>query len=213
MDNQKHVIASGLLLAFSALLGTGLLSLAHEHAAPYVAENEYRQLLNSLGAVIPDDQYDNDLLQDTIQLSQPELLGIQSPVTVYRARLKGEAKAVAFNVRALDGYSGPIDLLIGVYVDGSIAGVRVIRHKETPGLGDAIEAHKSPWIKSFDGRSRRKPQAQLWKVQRDGGVFDQITGATITSRAVIKGVHKALEFYHLRKDEIFSQRKPMEKSG
>lgn len=203
VNSGRSILLAGLLLAFSALLGTGLLSLTHGHAAPYIAENERLRLLASLNAVIPPDQYDNDLLTDTLELSDPQLLGMEGPVTIYRARRGGEARAVAFRVRALGGYSGPIELLVGVAVDGRLSGVRVISHKETPGLGDAIEAGRSDWISGFKGRSRTNPQDAGWKVKRDGGVFDQFTGATITPRAVVKGVHRALQFYDLHRDQIF----------
>lgn len=213
MNSRRNILMAGLLLALSALLGTGLLSLANEHAAPYVAENERLRLLASLNAVIPPDHYDNDLLADTLQLSDPERLGIAGPVTIYRARMGGEARAVAFRVRALDGYSGPIELLVGVNADGKLSGVRVINHKETPGLGDAIEVERSDWVKSFTGRSRRNPKDAGWRVKRDGGVFDQFTGATITPRAVVKGVHQALQFYDLQRARIFVKTPPTQEAG
>lgn len=213
MNSRRSILLAGMLLALSALLGTGLLSLANDHAAPYIAENERLRLLTSLNAVIPPDHYDNDPLADTIELSDPEHLGIEGPVVIYRARMGGEAKAVAFRVRALDGYSGPIDLLVGIYADGRLSGVRVINHKETPGLGDAIETGRSDWVKGFDGRSRRNPKDGNWKVKRDGGVFDQFTGATITPRAVVKGVHGALQFYDLRRERIFVTTLPPGKPG
>ena len=205
VDNRRAILVAGALLALSALLGTGLLSLTNDHALPYIAENERLRLLASLNAVIPAHRYDNDLLTDTIELSDPELLGIDGPVTIYRARKEDEARAVAFRVRAPDGYSGPIDLLVGVCVDGRLSGVRVISHKETPGLGDAIEEGRSGWIKTFNGRSRHNPTDKGWKVKRDGGVFDQFTGATITPRAVVKAVHKALLFYNRYQEQIFVQ--------
>ena len=168
VDNQRAILMAGALLALSALLGTGLLSLTNNHAAPYIAENERLRLLASLNAVIPPQLYDNNLLTDTIELSDPELLGIDGPVIIYRARMKGEETAVAFRVTAPDGYSRPIDLLVGILADGKLSGVRVISHKETPGLGDAIESGRSDWAKGFIGRSRNNPQDRGWKVKRDG---------------------------------------------
>lgn len=205
MNNHRAILMAGLLLAFSALLGTGLLNLTNDHSKPYIAENERLRLLASLNSVIPQHRYDNDLLTDTIELSEPDLLGMDELVNVYRARMKGEAIAIAFRVRAPDGYSGPIDLLVSIYADGTLSGVRVIKHKETPGLGDAIEIGRSEWIMNFNGRSRQNPKDEGWKVKRDGGVFDQLTGATITPRAVVKAVHKALKFYELHRDKLFVQ--------
>jgi len=213
VNSGRNILLAGLLLALSALLGTGLLSLTNSHARPYIAENERLRLLDSLNAVIPPDQYDNDPLTDTLQMTDPELLGMDEAVTIYRARRGGEGRAVAFRVRAPGGYSGPIDLLVGVAVDGRLSGVRVISHKETPGLGDAIEVGRSDWITGFTGRSRRNPQDAGWKVKRDGGVFDQFTGATITPRAVVKGVHKALQFYEQRRHQIFVRTPPLKEAG
>ncbi len=110
-----------------------------------------------------------------------------------------------FNSIAPNGYSGRIHLLVGVYVDGSLAGVRVVKHAETPGLGDAVELRKSPWIKSFDGKSLNNPQTSGWAVKRDGGDFDQFTGATISPRAVVKAVHNTLLYYQQNADMIFDQ--------
>jgi electron transport complex protein RnfG len=206
MNNRRSILIAGMLLALSALLGTGLLSLTNNHAAPYIVENERLRLLASLNSVIPQHRYDNDLLTDTIELSDPKLLGLDEPVNIFRARMKGEKSAVAFRVRAPDGYSGPIDLLVGIYADGRLSGVRVISHKETPGLGDAIEIERNPWIMSFNGRSLRNPKDKGWKVKRDGGAFDQFTGATITPRAVVKAVHRALKFYDLHREKLFIQK-------
>ena len=111
--------------------------------------------------------------------------------------------AVIFNSIAPDGYSGRIHLLVGIYVDGSVAGVRVVKHAETPGLGDAIEVRKSPWIRGFDGKSLQNPQLEGWAVTRDGGEFDQLTGATITPRAVVNAVRDTLLYYRRNADMLF----------
>lgn len=213
MVERRGIVLAGALLALSALLGTGLLSLTHEHAGPFIAANERQRLLASLNAVIPAGSYDNDLLADTVAVTDRELLGSDGPVTVYRARRADRASAVAFRVSAPDGYSGPIDLLVGVSADGVVTGVRVVKHKETPGLGDAIESGRSDWIHGFRGRSRRNPGDARWKVKRDGGDFDQFTGATITPRAVVKAVHKALRFVDARHEQVFDQPRPEVAAG
>jgi len=124
-------------------------------------------------------------------------------VTVYRARKGGREIAVVFTVVAPDGYSGAIRMLVGIRADGRLAGVRVVAHRETPGLGDKVEAHKSDWIRDFDNRSLRDPKADGWAVKKDGGVFDQFTGATITPRAVVAAVHSALRYYATHREAMF----------
>jgi len=134
----------------------------------------------------------------------PEWLGTQEPVTVYRARKHGQPVALFATPVAPDGYSGPIQLLIGVRADGALAGVRVLSHKETPGLGDGIDEKRSPWILAFTGKSLSDPGPDGWKVKKDGGAFDQFTGATITPRAVVKATHKFLEYVQTHREQLFA---------
>ncbi|HEX6928013.1 MAG TPA: RnfABCDGE type electron transport complex subunit G, partial [Gammaproteobacteria bacterium] len=140
-----------------------------------------------------------------ITVTNPELLGTPVPVTVYRAYKDGEPVAALFTSVAPDGYSGPIYLLVGIHADGRIAGVRVLGHKETPGLGDPIEIERSDWITGFDGRSLGDPPPQQWDVERYGGVFDQFTGATITPRAVVRAVRNTLLYFERHREEIFQE--------
>jgi electron transport complex protein RnfG len=121
----------------------------------------------------------------------------------YRARRAGQPVAVILRFAAVDGYSGEIGLLAGIEADGRLAGVRVTSHRETPGLGDAIEIGKSDWIRAFDGKSLNAPPAADWAVRRDGGVFDQFTGATITPRAVVRAVRAALEYHERNRDALY----------
>ena len=132
-------------------------------------------------------------------------LGTQQAVPVYRAFRNGEPVAALLTPVAPNGYSGEIRLLVGIYADGRVAGVRVLGHKETPGLGDAIEIERSDWITSFAGRSLGNPPLEDWKVKRDGGVFDQFTGATITPRAVVQAVRKTLLYFERHRDELFQK--------
>ncbi|MFT5220902.1 MAG: electron transport complex protein RnfG, partial [Gammaproteobacteria bacterium] len=154
-------------------------------------------------ALLPAEQFDNDIANDTRHLPAAPLLGTEERSIVYRARRQGQPVAAIFNSIAPDGYSGRIHLLVGVYIDGSVAGVRVVKHAETPGLGDAIEVKKSPWITLFDGRSLLNPQLPGWGVKRDGGAYDQFTGATITPRAVVAAVKNTLLYYQHNADTLF----------
>ncbi len=139
----------------------------------------------------------------TISIPPSELLGTENESLVYRARLQGKPVAAIFNSIAPNGYSGKIHLLVGVYIDGKIAGVRAVKHAETPGLGDALEVQKSRWILAFNGKSLDNPIRKRWLVKRDGGVFDQFTGATISPRAVVQAVKNTLLYYRQNADTIF----------
>ncbi|MBT8062568.1 MAG: electron transport complex subunit RsxG, partial [Gammaproteobacteria bacterium] len=152
--------------------------------------------------------YDNALHEDVLRITDEAFFQTQEPVTVYRARLGTEPVAVIMQVVAPDGYNGDIKLLVGVYADGSISGVRVVSHRETPGLGDPIEHQRSDWILDFNGRSLGNPEPAGWAVRRDGGVFDQFTGATITPRAVVEAVERALRYFEARHEYLFSYPEP-----
>lgn len=201
----KHVLRTGVLLGLFAVVGVGIVAYTFDHARVRIAQNERVALLAKLGVLVPPAQYDNDMLTDSVEVVSKTLLGTAKPVTVYRARRRGQPVAAVFTpVVAPDGYSGPIKLLIAIRADGSLAGVRVIAHRETPGLGDPIEETRSNWILNFTGRSLSNPGATGWKVRKDGGIFDQFTGATITPRAVVKAVYNTLTYFAAHKDELFA---------
>jgi len=180
-----------------------MVSVTHQETSERIAENERKVLLRNLYQLLPPDKLDNDIAEDFIELAPSTLLGTSMPTPAYRARKQGEPVAIIFRSIAPEGYSGEIHLLVGVYEDGSLAGVRAVKHAETPGLGDAIETRKSDWIFGFDGRSLDNPAADKWKVKRDGGEFDQITGATITPRAIVKAVKNTLEYYQQNRETLF----------
>jgi electron transport complex protein RnfG len=175
-----------------------------------ITENERQRLLDGINALIPHEQYDNDILQDTLKWPATMALGTEEPTEIYRARLDGEPVAAILTVVAPDGYSGQIKMLVGIYHSGKLAGVRVISHKETPGLGDKIDENKSGWILQFEGLSLTDPAAAKWKVKKDGGQFDQFTGATITPRAVVNAVKEALIYFRDEKKALFA---PSEESS
>jgi len=202
--SRRQVLISGIFLWVFAVAGTALVTLTEYSTRSSIIENERQVLLRNLHALLPRDRLDNDMAADTLELPPSPLLGTATVSIVYRARLGGEPVAAIFNSIAPNGYSGKIHLLVGIYSDGSLAGVRVIKHAETPGLGDAVEIRKSPWIKSFDGKSLTNPGPSGWRVKRDGGEFDQFTGATITPRAVVAAVRNTLLYYQQNADMIFN---------
>ncbi|HEY5790874.1 MAG TPA: electron transport complex subunit RsxG [Gammaproteobacteria bacterium] len=199
-----HAIAAsaGVLLLF-AVAGTALVAVIRQATAERIAENERQALLAGIHALVPPAAIDNDPFSDTVQVTAPEAFGSAGPVTVYRARKGGREVAAVFTVVAPDGYSGAIRLLVGVHADGRLAGARVVAHKETPGLGDKIEAQKSDWILGFGNRTLQDPGPAGWAVKKDGGVFDQFTGATITPRAVVAAVHRALVYFNDHREALF----------
>jgi electron transport complex protein RnfG len=201
----RHMLRSAILLTLFASAGTALVALTYETTKEQIAQAEREALLQKLHTVIKPAEHDNDIFSDYITISDPDLLGPSQEVNVFRARMNGKPVAVLITPTAPDGYGGEIKLLVGIRYNGEIAGVRVLSHKETPGLGDAIEERRSPWIHQFDGSSLQDPDVDGWKVSRDGGQFDQLTGATISSRAVVKAVRKTLEYYQSNKDFLFEK--------
>jgi electron transport complex protein RnfG len=157
-----------------------------------------------LGSLLPQDGYDNSPHLDMILVSDPDLLGNDDALPVYRARLNGAPVTAILTVIAPGGYVGSIKLLVGIRPDGTITGVRTLEHLETPGLGDKIDYEKTPWIGSFTGRSIDKPPLAAWETRRSGGEFEQITGATVTSRAVVSGVRNALLYFEENAEFIFT---------
>jgi len=204
MTRRPHpVIRSGLLLGIIALLGTALLAGVNDLTYERIIEQEKRRVLQQLNQIVPVVSYDNDLLEDVIKIEAPDFFRHPAPVTVYRARLDGQPVSVMMIVTAADGYNGDIRLLIGINAAGTILGVRVISHRETPGLGDPIEAEKSDWILGFTQKSLQRPASNGWAVKRDGGEFDQFTGATISPRAVVRAVHTTLLYFQANKQALF----------
>jgi electron transport complex protein RnfG len=201
--SRRQILISGIFLWVFAAVGTTLVALTELSTRQSIVENERKVLLRNLHALLPPDRLDNDIAADTLELPPSTLLGTDSTSLVYRARLGGEPVAAIFNSIAPNGYSGKIHLLVGIYSNGTLAGVRVVKHAETPGLGDAVEIRKSPWIMSFDGKSLDDPGPTGWRVKRDGGEFDQFTGATITPRAVVAAVRNTLLYYRQNADMIF----------
>jgi electron transport complex protein RnfG len=204
MSRGSHpIIRSSLLLGAIALMGTALLASVNDLTRERIIEQEKRRVLQQLNAVIPAASYNNDLLGDVIEVDDETFFQHPAPVTVYRARMDGKAVAAMMIVTAPDGYNGDIRLLAGIDISGKILGVRVVSHKETPGLGDPIELEKSDWVRGFANRSLQNPDSKGWAVKRDGGQFDQFTGATISPRAVVKAVHRALLYFAANSQELF----------
>lgn len=205
MNKGWHpVIRSSLLLGIIALLGTALLAGVNDLTHDRIVAQEKRRMLQQLNEILPVASYNNDLLADVIKIEDPGFFRHPTAVTVYRARLDGRPVSVMMMVTAADGYNGDIRLLVGINAAGTILGVRVVSHRETPGLGDPIEAEKSDWVFGFAQKSLHDPEEKGWAVKRDGGRFDQFTGATISPRAVVRAVHATLVYFQANKQALFA---------
>ena len=205
MNSPSHpVIRSSVLLGIIALLGTALLSGVNVLTHDRIIAQEKRRMLQQLNEIVPTTAFNNDLLADVISITDSNFFRHPDPVTVYRARMDGQPVAVMMIVTAPDGYNGDIQLLTGIDTTGTLLGVRVISHRETPGLGDPIDIEKSDWILGFKHKSLRNPQDSGWAVRKDGGQFDQFTGATISPRAVVKTVHDTLLYYAANQALLFT---------
>lgn len=200
MGNSAGKLSVFVLICIIFLLGVRTLT------APKIVEEERQKLLSTFHEVLPESLYNNNPLEDTKLLKDEKilaLLGTDKAVTLYRARKGLKPAGVIFQTIAPNGYSGRIYILMGVLPNGQISGVRVLKHKETPGLGDKIELNKNDWILSFDHKVLTPGNATEWAVQKDGGDFDQFTGATITPRAVVEAVKNALEVVNQLGDKLY----------
>jgi len=199
----KASFLTAMNLLFFAVIGTALLALTYSLTHDIIAQSEEQEKLKLIAQVLPPGSYDNDLMKDTAMLPDDPLLGNHGETTLYRGRLAGEPSIVVLQAIAPDGYSGKIQLIVAVSRNGQLGGVRVVSHKETPGLGDYIEAAKSHWIDNFTGLSLAIRKDADWKVKKDGGSFEHMAGATVTPRAVIKAVHRALLYVQTHQTELF----------
>lgn len=204
---------SAMALALIALIGTTALVAINTLTEPRIAEQERLLLLDQLQQVLPGDTFDNPMHEDFITVSDESAFPGGQKVTVFRARRGETPVAVIMRFSTFNGYNGEIRLLVAVYRDGRVSGVRVLEHRETPGLGDGIEIKRSNWIRSFEGRSLENTVPGAWAVRRDGGEFDQFTGATITPRAIVDAVRRALEYFRANRDRLFSEPSEFESPG
>ena len=194
---RDHLAYQPLSLGVIALITSLCLAIGNQMTRAAVLDAEQHDLQSSLQEVLPPGYADNDLLKDTVALTGAD----GKTVTVYRARKNGVVNGAVFQTSAR-GYAGDVVVLIGVDANGTMLAARVIKHQETPGLGDKIDIAKTRWIEGFNGKSLIEPPAEKWAVKKDGGVFDQFAGATVTPRAVVKAVRQGLEFYAGHRAEI-----------
>ena len=216
MTLLQSITKNAIGLALFALVTAGVIAMVKLNTAAQIQHNIAQAQAKALYEIVPESSVDNDLLNDVLPLNLPDikkqlnihLLGpIDSQANIHFARSNDKLHSLIFPVAAPDGYTTTIKLLVGIKLDGTVAGVRIVDHKETPGLGDKIELKKSDWVLSFNGKSLLNPNSEKWKVKKNGGEFDSFTGATITPRAVINAVKQALVFYQDYQTSILELKK------
>lgn len=204
MSSQPTILKAGVTLAVISAICTLLVSATYRLTAPRIAANERALLERSLQPALAGIFYDSEVTESRIVIAPPHELPGKDPAIIYRVFSAGEPVAALFAVTAPDGYAGPIRVLVGVDIDGIVSGVRILAHRETPGLGDKIVAARSDWVYQFDGRSIGDPEISGWAIRDEGGEFDQLTGASITPRAVINAIATTLLYFSAHRDEIFA---------
>jgi electron transport complex protein RnfG len=202
---SQPIAKTGLTLAMIAAVCTALVAATYHVTRDRIAANEKALLEQSLQPALSGIFYDSGVSESRLVIPSPHELPGSDAAIVYRVYAEDEPVAALFVVTARDGFSGSIRILVGVGVDGTVTGIRILQHRETPGLGDKIESTRSNWVFQFDGRSLGDPQASGWAIRVDGGEFDQLTGASITPRAVIKAIRDTLLYFDAHRDEVFQE--------
>lgn len=201
---RQSIAQNAISLSLFAIVTAGIIAVTQGTTQARIEHNIKLAQTKALNEIIAPDSYDNSLVEDTLHIEDPQLLPGSGSGDAYIARRNGKAFAVILPVIAADGYTGNIYSIVGILADGSIAGVRVLSHQETPGLGDKVEIRKSNWIEQFIGKSLTDPLPEQWSVKKEGGDFDQLTGATITPRAVVKSVYAALQYFQAHRERLLA---------
>lgn len=201
---DTRVLKSGITLAIIAAVCTALVAVTYQLTRERIAENAQAWLEQSLQPALSGLLFDSGVSESRLTIPAPHELPGSSDAIIYRVYSADEPAAALFVVSARDGYAGAIRFLVGIDIEGAVTGVHVLEHRETPGLGDRIESNKSDWVNQFDGRSLGDPAADGWKIKRDGGEFDQLTGASVTPRAVVKAIRDTLTWFEENQDQVFA---------
>ena len=202
--NEQSVAKTGLTLAFIAAICTALVAATYQLTAERIAANEKALLEQSLAPALSGIFYEGSVSESRVVIPPPHDLPGSDAAIIYRVFADEEPVAALFVVSARDGFSGPIRILLGIKYDGTVTGVRILQHRETPGLGDRIESTRSDWVLQFDGRSMGDPVVTGWAIKNDGGEFDQLTGASVTPRAVIKAIRDTMIYFDEHRDAVFA---------
>lgn len=201
---DSSILRGGLTLAAIAAVCTALVAFTYQLTDERIAANEQAWLEQSLQPALSGLFFDSGVSESVLTIPAPHQLPGSEDAVIYRVYSGESPVAALFVVSARDGYAGAIRMLVGVDIEGKVTGVHVLAHRETPGLGDRIQSDKSDWVQQFDGRSLGNPVAGRWKIKRDGGDFDQLSGASVTPRAVVKAVRQTLEYFDANAMTLFA---------
>lgn len=202
--SEQSALKTGFTLALIAAICTALVAVTFHLTKERIVANEKALLEQSLQPALAGVVYDSSVSESRLILPPPHDLPGNEVAIIYRVFAEDKPVAALFVVSARDGYSGAIRILVGVDFDGTVTGIRILQHRETPGLGDKIDSSRSDWVFQFDGHSLTNPEVSGWSIRSDGGEFDQLTGASVTPRAVIKAIRETLLYFNARRDEIFA---------
>ncbi len=194
---------NSLLLGTFAIITTAVIATTHVVTKDRIRIQQRNLEKKVLREILPSNIYSNDLIADKKQVPNFKSLNLDETDFMYIAKQQQQINAVVLPVIAPNGYSGSIKILVSIDHSGKILAARAITHQETPGLGDKIDQKKSDWILQFN----EKTLASRWNVKKDQGDFDQLTGATITSRAVIKAIHQALIYFNKHQSTLLTDDK------
>ncbi len=209
MEMFTAIRNSAVGLSIFAVITSGAIALTQVSTKDKILANEREARAKALYEIVPRESIDNNLLEDTYSVNAPTLTASEEPVDAFLARRDGQVVTVILPVVAPDGYTGKIKMIVGINADESIAGVRVLAHKETPGLGDKVELKKSDWVLNFNGQHYEGDEDPSWAVKKDGGRFDQFTGATITPRAVVNATGRAIHYFREHKTALLENREKL----
>jgi electron transport complex protein RnfG len=207
---SASILRTSTTLAVIAALCTLLVAGTWQLTREKIRDNEQAYLESSLRPVLPDLEFGESITQSRMILEPPHGLPGSEPAVIYRVYDDGRPVAALFAVTARDGYAGPIRVLIGIRENGTVSGVRILSHRETPGLGDRIVASRSDWLQQFPGKSLGEPPLPGWHLETDGGEFDQITGASVTPRAVLRAIRETLLYFTENRDAVFASAQAQE---
>jgi electron transport complex protein RnfG len=200
----KGIAKSGLTLAFIAAICTTLVAATYQWTREPIEENRQALLEQSLTPALANVMFDGNVTESMLVLEAPHGLPGTDDAIVYRVYSGADPVAALFAVTARNGYAGPIRILLGVRYDGEVSGVRILEHRETPGLGDRIVSTRSDWVFQFDGRALGNPPVEDWALRTDGGEFDQLTGASVTPRAIIQAIRETLLYFDANRESLFA---------
>lgn len=201
---SDSVVKNGVTLAAIAAICTALVATTYHLTKDRIAANEQAFLEQKLAPVLSGITFEGSISESKRVIEAPHDLPGREDALIYRVYSDSEPVAALFAVTAPDGYAGPVRILLGIDVNGTVTGLRILEHRETPGLGDKIEESKSDWVYQFNGRSLGDPDLEDWYIRRDGGEFDQLSGASVTPRAVINAVRETLLYFDANRDQIFT---------